>query len=323
VPIQVSTVNWALVFNQRFEQKLSGDCLVPANPIVELVSVPVRGTFDPATNSVAITGTTLALRIDNFNAHARAIVIGSLGLKTAGGGAILTGRIQRTRTAFARTGPRRPLLRIKRMTYEAGPFQRKGKDVPDTIVIGGSGHATVMPALARELTRIRCRGPHIVTSRPIRAGTAFGTVQVQLRPDAATTTEQDVTVTVTPTAPARLAGKALRWDLPADLRTPLVCEASYSCEAAIGAQLPLGGGFVLSRGDRSTTVTDLAAAFEDAYGSPSPVVTGTVDGARITVFRGSGTTTEFEDHVSAAFGLIDIRSAAGPIAAHFTKTAAP
>jgi hypothetical protein len=305
------------------------------------VSVPVRGTFDPATNSVAITGTTLALRIDNFNAHARAIVIGSLGLKTAGGGAILTGRIQRTRTAFARTGPRRPLLRIKRMTYEAGPFQRKGKDVPDTIVIGGSGRATVMPALARELTRIRCRGPHIVTSRPIRAGTAFGTVQVQLRPDAATglggtfeignfeisgydaTTDQDVTVTVTPTAPARLAGKALRWDLPADLRTPLVCEASYNCEAAIGAQLPLGGGFVLSRGERSTTVTDLAAAFEDAYGSPSPVVTGTLDGARITVFRGSGTTTEFEDHVSAALGLIDIRSAAGPIAAHFAKTAAP
>ena len=94
--------------------------------------------------------------------------------------------------------------------------------MPDTFVIGMCrASATVLPALAREVTRIRCRGPHIVTSRPIRAGSPFGAVRVQLRPDAATgiggTVEigelevtrlrprqrQDVTVTVTPTAPRR------------------------------------------------------------------------------------------------------------------------
>jgi hypothetical protein len=301
----------------------------------------VRGTFDPVTSRVAITGTTPALRIDNFNAHAHAIVVGSLGLKTAGAGAILSGRIQRTRTAFARTGPRRPLLRIKRMTYEAGPFERKGKVVPDTIVIGGSGRATVMPALAHELTRIRCRGPHIVTSHPIRAGLSFGVVQLQVRPDAATgvggtfeigsldvtgydaTTDQDVTVTITPTAPARRAGKAIRWDLPADLRTPLQCEASYNCVPAVGAQFPLGGGFVLSLGGRSATVANLSVASQDFNGLPGPVVTGTIDGAPITVLHGGDTTSEFDDHVSAALGIAGLRSVAGIVAAHFTKTAAP
>jgi hypothetical protein len=341
-PIPVSTVNWALAMSQRsFVQKLSGDCLDVGNRIVERVGVPVRGSFDPATNSAAITGSSYAFRVDNYNAHSRAIMIGSLGLKTVGGGAVVTGRIQRTRTIFARFGPRKPLLRIKRMTYEAGVFQRQGKAVPDTIVIGGSGRATVMPALAHELTRIRCRGPHIVTSHPIRAGLSFGVVQLQVRPDAATgvggtfeigsldvtgydaTTDQDVTVTITPTAPARRAGKAIRWDLPADLRTPLQCEASYNCVPAVGAQFPLGGGFVLSLGGRSATVANLSVASQDFNGLPGPVVTGTIDGAPITVLHGGDTTSEFDDHVSAALGIAGLRSVAGIVAAHFTKTAAP
>lgn len=341
-PVPVSTANWILAMNQRaFVQKLFGDCLDPGNRLVERVAIPIGGSFDPATNSGAITSVAPVFRVDNFNAHAHAIVVGSLGLRLAGGAATVTGRIERTRTAYARFGPRRPLLRIRRMTFENGPFQRKGIDVPDTFVIAGSGRATVMPAFARELTRIRCRGPHIVTSHPIRAGLRFGVVTLQLRPDVAAgiggtfeigslavsgydaDADQDVTIAVTPAAPARMASRAIRWDLPADLRTPLQCEASYDCVPAIGARFALGGGFVLARGDRSATVANLSVEFQDDRGSPSAVITGTFDGVPITVLSGDNTTTEFDERVSAAFGITDVRSVAGIVAAHFSKTGLP
>ena len=307
----------------------------------EGVAVPITGSFDPVARTGSVTSNVAAFRIDNFNAHARAIVVGWLGLKASGKGAVITGRIQRTRTIFARVGPRRPLLRIKRLTIESGPFQRKGKDVPDTFVIGMDGQAKVLPALAREVTRIRCRGPHIVTSRPIRAGSPFGRVQVQLRPDAATgiggtvemgkleltgydlDTGQDVTVTVTPTAPVVAVGTVIRWDLPADLRTPLLCEASYNCTPAVGTQDALGGGFVLSNGNRSATLANLALAVQDFNGSPEPVITGTLDGAPIRLFNSTGTSSEFDERVGAALGVADLRSRGGNIATHFAMTALP
>ena len=305
------------------------------------MGIAVKGSFDPATRTGTLTGSGSAIRIDNYNAHARAIRIGSLGLKGSGSTATVTGRIERTRTIFARSGPPKPLLRLTRLTFDTGPFQRKGKDVPDTFVMALQGRATVMPTLARELTRIRCHGPHIVTSRPIRAGTPFGEVRVQLRPDTAAgiggsfefgglevngydaAADQDATVTVTPTAPARQAGKAIHWDLAADLRTPLVCQASYDCAPAIGAQFGLGGGFVLAWGARSTTVANLAAAYEDFNGTPNLVVTGTLDGAALTVFRGADMTSEFEERVGAALGLTELRTRTGAVAVHFAKTEPP
>jgi hypothetical protein len=355
-PVPATTSNWDLVIPQGgFERKLLNDCLLskheafeefttsssPASHVFEGVAVPITGSFDPVARTGSVTSNVAAFRIDNFNAHARAIVVGWLGLKASGKGAVITGRIQRTRTIFARVGPRKPLLRIKRLTIESGPFQRKGKDVPDTFVIGMDGQAKVLPALAREVTRIRCRGPHIVTSRPIRAGSPFGRVQVQLRPDAATgiggtvemgklevtgydlDTDQDVTVTVTPTAPVVAVGTVIRWDLPADLRTPLLCEASYNCTPAVGTQNALGGGFVLSNGNRSATLANLALAVQDFNGSPEPVITGTLDGAPIRLFNSTGTSSEFDERVGAALGVADLRSRGGNIATHFAKTALP
>jgi hypothetical protein len=355
-PVPATTSNWDLVIPQGgFERKLLNDCLLskheafqefttsssPSSHVFEGVAVPITGSFDPVARTGSVTSNVAAFRIDNFNAHARAIVVGWLGLKASGKGAVITGRIQRTRTIFARVGPRKPLLRIKRLTIESGPFQRKGKDVPDTFVIGMDGQAKVLPALAREVTRIRCRGPHIVTSRPIRAGSPFGRVQVQLRPDAATgiggtvemgklevtgydlDTDQDVTVTVTPTAPVVAVGTVIRWDLPADLRTPLLCEASYNCTPAVGTQDALGGGFVLSNGNRSATLANLALAVQDFNGSPEPVITGTLDGAPIRLFNSTGTSSEFDERVGAALGVADLRSRGGNIATHFAMTALP
>lgn len=333
-----------MIPQRGFAQRLSEDCLDPskngfvdfvtprpAQHVFEGVGIRATGTFDPATSSGSVTSDVPALRIDNFNAHSRAIVVGWFGLKTSGAGAIVTGRIQRTRTIFSRVGPRKPLLRIKRLGFQAGPFQRKGRDVPDTFVIGMSGRATILPALAREVTRIRCRGPHIVTSRPIRAGTPFGTVQLQLRPDAAvgiggtfdlknlrlraSTDTSDSAVTVTPSS--------LHADLPADLRTPLSCEASYACVPRVGTQFAIGAGFVLSFGDRSTTVADLVASYVESNGRVVPTVTGTIDGSPVTVITTYGGSADFEDRVAAALGVITVRATAGEVAAHFAHTAAP
>jgi hypothetical protein len=354
VPATMS--NWDLSIPQGgFERKLLNDCLIsrhesfqeftttssPSSHVFEGVAIPISGSFDPVARTGSVTSNIPAFRIDNYNAHSRAVVVGWLGLKASGKGAVVTGRIQRTRTIFARVSPRRPLLRIKRLTIESGPFQRKGKDVPDTFVVGMSGQAKVLPALAREVTRIRCRGPHIVTSRPIRAGSPFGLVQLQLRPDAATgiggtvemsklevtgydiDADQDVTVTVTPAAPALPTGNVIRWNLPADVRTPLRCEASYNCAPAVGTQATLGGGFVLSRGDRSTTLANLALTVQDFNGSPEPVISGTLDGTPITLFNRTGTSSDFDERVSAALRLSDLRSRGGLVATHFAKTALP
>src|SRR3954468_16342132 len=264
-PVPVSVVNWDLIMNsQGFPQKLAGDCLDPSRAgygwqdfsthspfrytrVFEGVGIAAAGSFDPATRSGSLAGRDPALRVDNYNAHSRAIRVGALGFKTSGAGAVVTGRIERTRTIFSRFGPPKPLLRIKRFTFSTGPFQRKGKDVADTFIMALYGRATVMPALARELTRIRCHGPHIVTSHPIRAGSSFGAVRLQMRPDAATgvggtfdISKIRVDADSESGQPAMVTPSTLHVELPADLRTPLRCEAAYNCAPAAGAHFALG-----------------------------------------------------------------------------------
>ena len=51
-------------------------------------------------------------------------------------------------------------------------------------------------------------------------------------------------------------------------------------------------------------------------------MTGTLDGAPITLIRG-GTTSEFDDRVGAALGITDLRSVTAGVAAHFSRTTAP
>jgi hypothetical protein len=346
-PTAIAQVNWDLMMNSvGFGAKLYGDCLDAVGDdfrwgafnakspfrytqVFEGVGMPVSGSFDPATKSVKITGTGTALRFDNFNAHSRAIRLGGFGLRGGGSSATLTGRIERTGTRFVRFGPAKSLMRLKRVTVQSGPFQRKGKDVPDTFVMALQGNATLLPALARELTRIRCRGPHIVTSHPIRA-MSFGVVRAQLRPDAATgiggtfeldgvaASDDDGAVTVTSTAPAAQAGTVIRFGLPADLRTPLHCEASYGCAPPAGTQFALAGGFALSQGGRSTTVADLSVSYADANGQSVPRLTGTIDGAPVTIFS-----QDFDDRVGSALGVTGLRSDVRAVGAHFTQTAPP
>lgn len=347
-PATITQVNWDLMINSvGFGAKLSGDCLDPVGDdfrwgafdakspfkythVFEGVGMPVSGSFDPATKTGRITGTGTALRFDNFNAHSHAIRLGGFGLRGGGSSATLTGRIERTGTRFVRFGPAKSLMRLRRVTVQSGPFQRKGKDVPDTFVMALQGNATLLPALARELTRIRCRGPHIVTSRPIRAGMSFGVVRAQLRPDAATgiggvfeldgvaASDDDGAVTVTSTAPAAQAAKVIRFGLPADLRTPLRCEASYNCAPPVGTQLALAGGFVLSQGGRSATVADLSVSYADANGRSVPLLTGTLDGAPVTLFS-----QDFDDRAGSALGVAGLRSDVRTVGAHFAQTAPP
>ena len=103
-PVAVSAANWDLFINSvGFLQMLSGDCLDVSREelhwqdfnakypfkytkVFEGVGIPVAGSFDPATKTGSIAGSGTAVRIDNFNAHARAIRIGAFGLKVNGGG---------------------------------------------------------------------------------------------------------------------------------------------------------------------------------------------------------------------------------------------
>jgi hypothetical protein len=347
-PTLVRQVNWDLMMNNAgLGAKLYGDCLDVVHDdyrwgtfnakspfkytqVFEGAGLPVTGSFDPAAKTGTIAGVGTALRIDNFNVNSHAIRIGAIGLRASGSSGTLIGRIERTRTRYSRFGPAKPLMRLTRLTLGSGPFQRKGKDVPDTFVMALQARARLLPALARELTRIRCHGPHIVTSHPIRAGTSFGVVQAQLRPDAATgiggvfeldgvaADDDDGAVTVAPTAPAAQSGTVMRFGLPPGLRTPLRCEASYNCVPATGTQFALPGGFVLSQGGRSATVADLSVTYVDENGRPAPVLSGTVDGAPVTMFS-----QDFEDRVASALGVAGLRSEVRSIAAHFAQTAAP
>jgi hypothetical protein len=347
-PTPITQVNWDLMMNAGgFAQKLYGDCLDPSREayiwgdfnakspfkytrVFEGVGAPVTGSFDPATKSGTIAGTGAAIRFDNYNAHSHAIRVGAFGLRGGGSSATLTGRIERTRTHYSRFGPAKPLMRLTRLTLQSGPFQRKGKDVPDTFVIALQGKATLLPVLARELTRIRCHGPHIVTSHPIRAGASFGVVRAQLRPDAAvgiggvfeldrvSASDDDGVVTVTPTAPAAAAGNVIRFGLPSDMRTPLRCEASYNCAPMAGTQFALPGGFVLSQGGRSTTVADLSVSYADDNGRLVPLLSGTLDGTPVTIFS-----QDFDDRVGSALGVTGLRSDVRAFGAHFMQTAAP
>ena len=231
--------------------------------------MPVHGSFDAATGGrLDRAAPAPAIRIDNYNAHSRAIIrSAALGMKVpAAMGPCTRPDRADAHDLLAASGRRSRCCASKASPSGHGPFQRKGKDVPDTLVIGGAGPRDGAAALARELTRIRCRartsspairsapasrsapyGPSCGRTRQPGIGGTFEIgglggqrLRVDPRPGRAPSRSP-------PTAPARQAGQAIRWDLPADLRTPLRCEASYSCVPAVGAQFPLGGGFVLSR----------------------------------------------------------------------------
>ncbi len=350
--VPVSAVNWNLAMNDLgLYAQLSNDCIVPSaegrawiehdakRPFrytkVFEGATEVKGSFDTAASGGSMAGVAaFDLRFDQFNRGAGAFRVSGLGLRASKGRFTVTGRVARTRTLFARFGPLKPLLQVKRPTSESGPFLRKGIPVPDTFVVAMDGNATVLPALAREFNRIRCRGQRYTQSRAIRPGARFGVVQAQLRPDAAAgvggyvelavrrLVSADGSIAFAPAGTARAATKALRFDLPAGQRTPLACTAGYGCHPVAGTQLPLGNaGFTLSQHGRTVTFTGLTAIWADDHaGGVTPVLSATLDGTPGVVIGGPD--DNFEDRVQTALGVTDLIYALD-LGAHFAKTAAP
>jgi hypothetical protein len=52
-------------------------------------------------------------------------------------------------------------------------------------------------------------------------------------------------------------------------------------------------------------------------------VSGTLNGAPVTVIATYGVSQDFDERVAAALGAYSVRSDVGEVAAHFAKTAAP
>jgi hypothetical protein len=283
------------------------------------------------------------IRFDQINGGKRAMRATDLGVKVSGGALTVTGRLVRAHTRWSAAGLRRGLLRVRHVKFFSGAAHKpKGGSYPDSFLMAMQGNATVLPALAGAINRVRCRhsrwaGIHAGVVRP---GTRFGFVTVQLRPNGATgiggsfnltgdaLDTESGHVTITPTAPARRLGKSLRFDLPADLRTPLQCDRGFFCGPAMGVQLSIAGGFVVSQNGRSATVADLSLAYTEGNGVPVATLTGTLDGAPVVIAsaynaKPAEMTNDFLTRAAAALGAEELYGGLGVMETHFTETAAP
>jgi hypothetical protein len=307
-------------------------------------SSPAGGAFDLEARSGTVSGIASgAIRFDQIKGGKRAVRVTALGFKISGGAMTVTGRLVRARTRWSAAAPRRALLRVAHVKFFSGPAHNPdGGSYPDSFLMAMQGNATIRPALAGAMNRVRCRhsrwaGAH---AGAIRAGTRFGSVTVQMRPNGATgiggsfsfagdafDTESGH-VTLTPTAPARRVGKSVRFDLPAGLRTPLQCDRGFACGPAVGAQLSLAGGFVLSQNGRSATISDLSLSYAEGNGVPDATMTGMLDGvpAVIATAANGGPSyvpSDFLDRVAAALGAEELSGDLGAMETHFTETIAP
>jgi hypothetical protein len=146
------------------------------------------GTFGLATRRGSVVGGGDAIKLDSF-ADKRALRIADLGLELEPGNVFVTARLRRAVSGYSKTVARVRIARIAHPKLLSGPaHDKQGGDYPDSFLMAVQGNATVLPAFAEAVDRIRCRGKRYVSvpNGRIKAGLAFGLVTVQLNPDAAT-----------------------------------------------------------------------------------------------------------------------------------------
>jgi hypothetical protein len=292
-----------------------------------------------ATGSVASKGDALAFNaLPQGKRTGRPFKLAALGLELSQGRVYLTGQIRRIKALAAATAPRRRLAVIAHPKLLSGPFRDKGKPpVADSFIFAVHGRATMTKVLADALNRARCR-TDAAARRRVRAGAALGEITAQLLPGAATglggtadiegglelLAEDGTDVAVTPTGgPTRVTidrAPSFRFPLAAGAAAPLVCKYGAACRPARGAAVPLAGQLVLTYAGRSAVLSDLVATY--APYDDVPTVTGTLDGAPVTIYDPAADTPTPEDFLaraSAALGTTVIGEL-GHVRAHFTAT---
>lgn len=302
------------------------------------------GTFDLATRRGSVQGKGDAIKLDSF-ADKRSVHIADFGLELAPGAVFVTARFRRAVSGFAQAAARVRIARIAHPKLLSGPaHDTKGNDYPDSFLIAVQGNATVLPAFAKAVNRIRCRGKRYVSAPNgrIKAGMPFGLVTVQLAPDAATgldgtlelggiEAESDfgdgpvpaIAATGGATASTRQGRVKLVFGIAPGTRTPVTCRSGYSCAPSPGASVPIVGGFTVTLGSRTAAVGDIIASWAmDSNGVNRATLAGTLDGAPVTIGVNGGFSDDFLARLSAALAA-NVRIFGGEPLTSFTKTTAP
>lgn len=310
--------------------------------------LPGTGSYDPATGRAKVSGPGAALRFDSFLEHKKATILSSLGVELAGARTYVTAVVSHGKSRFSAAGVRRRIAVVKRSKKREGQFHTtKGKSIPSTWIYARQGTMTILAPLAKALERVRCKHGRFVSpkTRRIRAGTVLGHLTVQLYPDAATGTAGSFTlsdpeprldyepIAVAPAGGATGTGAprghepALGFPMAAGTRVALTCFRGATCTPATGGSFGLTGGFTLSANGRTATVAGLSALYSTDSGGVVVVdLNGTLDGAPVTVARGTVgddafMTDDFEARLAAALGGTVVDGQFGSTATTFTGMA--
>jgi hypothetical protein len=226
----------------------------------------------------------------------------------------LTGRIVQGPVLIAAS--RRVKLGVVRgAKFKTGPLLNGQRRVPDTIVFVATGTLKMLPAMARALEGQRCKDPHVRRSRHIDAGFPIGQFAMGVLPGSATglageaklfvfagpTDNTSDQVTIEASGGSTLTSEG-HLSAPIAAGVPLTCIDGQDCTPS--HTFAIGGGFDLVLGARRTSVANLAVAI----GGDQETITGTVDGAPVTVATGGAGaepafTSDFDQRAGAALGV--------------------
>jgi hypothetical protein len=240
-----------------------------------------------------------------------------LGIALQKGSVFLTGRIVRGPVLFA-TARRVKLAAVRGAKIQTGPLlDAHHHALPDTFGLFVTGQLTMLTAMAHAVEAQRCKDPHVTTTSPIHAGYAIGQFAARLLPGSATGLAGEAKMFVfagptDPTAPPVTieAGGGSTLESEGHLAAPLVtgggvplsCTDGQDCAPSTG--FGIGGGFDLVLGANRASVSNLAVAIA----GDQETITGTVDGAPVTVAAGGvgaepTFTSDFDQRAGAALGV--------------------
>ena len=319
-PTPVIGQSWAIALNDSgrgFGATLQNDCiapqsraLVPGRSTKLLAKTTflaggvdhVSGSYDAESRAGTTTshGPALALAGDWFGRrgarHQPGVTINDLGLQFVNGRAYVTGTLRSSRTLTAATPRRRRLALIAHPELTSGPAFVNGMKITQSLVFAIAGNATVQPALANAISRLRCPRSHTYPhSHRVRASSALGQIEVTMVPGAAVGTAGTVkfspdvlercgtddcaTVSITPTGEATADNEGgISFPLASGTAATLVCDQQAKCQSQAG-RLSLTGGFSLGLGGAASNATDLTFTYAGIYnGAPESTQSAELDG---------------------------------------------
>jgi hypothetical protein len=260
-----------------------------------------------------------------------------LGIELDGRRVYVTARLTRGK-ALLSGAARQRIGVIRGAKLDDGPLRdRNGREVPSTYSAAVTGQFAMLGPMARALERTRCKGRRNRASRRLPAGYVAGRMTVEVRPARARglagTAELTVRgvdpVTVEPAAGATALappddeGRFVA-PITSGLPVPLACVVGDGC-APISGTYGVGGGFDLAFEGRRASVANLqVTSTGSALTNAQYTVTGTLNGAPVTIVTGPATavnpwTDAFKAQAGAALGR-DVFGAFG-LLAQFTRTA--